>query len=279
MSCTFTPSQLLEIRRVRAIMSGCCAMSPNCGCGGGGGCHPCPPTPSSGTGPTGPAGGGTGATGPSGLPGSATNTGATGPTGYTGSTGYTGYTGETGPTGYTGETGSTGSTGYTGPTGETGSTGPTGPTGQAGDPFSFTLYFDLSGNANQIRKVYVPPGLFVDPPYDAGGVFTTNQIPYIQFYYDPPTIPGPHITLGLTKYKMVHSFAVQGFTSAGEWQPVPAVVLGPAKIYYRVTNDNSIEIRNLSGGNINGGNISTYPSPGSALDGYLGTVTLNYIRE
>ena len=278
-------------------MSGCCAMSPNCGCGGGGGCHPCPPTPSSGTGPTGPTGGGTGATGPTGSAGIATNTGATGPTGYTGSTGYTGYTGETGATGptgytgstgytgYTGETGETGPTGYTGetgptghtgPTGETGPTGSTGPTGQAGDPYSFTLYFDLSGNANEIRKVYIPPGLFSDPPYDAGGVFTSNDPPYIEFIFSPTSA---NIHLGLTKYKMVHSFAVQGFNAGGEWQPVAPILFGPTKIFYRVTNDNFIQIRNISAGNINGGNIGVYPSLGSFLDGYLGTVTLNYIRE
>jgi hypothetical protein len=277
-------------------MSGCCAISPNCGCGGGG-CHPCPPTPSSGTGPTGPPGGGTGATGPTGAAGIATNTGATGPTGYTGSTGYTGYTGETGetgPTGYTGSTGytgytgetgetgptgytgDTGPTGYTGSTGETGSTGPTGPTGIAGDPFSFTLYFDLSANAQEIRKVYVPPGLFNDPPYNTGYLFTSNEPPYMEFIFSPVA---PNINLGSTKYKMLHSFAVQGFNSASEWQPVPAVVLSPTKINYRVTSDNAVSIRNLSAGNISGGNISTYPATGTALESFLGTVTLNYIRE
>ena len=161
MSQTLTPSQLLEIRRVKAMVAGAgSTISPECfigppgpegptgpsgdpgsgtGGGGGGTGYTGPTGPAGGgTGPTGPAGGGTGATGPTGLastitgPTGALGTGPTGLTGSTGSVGPTGPTGRTGPTGPTGPSGPIGLTGPTGPTGRTGPTGPTGPTGRTG---------------------------------------------------------------------------------------------------------------------------------------------------
>jgi hypothetical protein len=274
MSCTFTPSQLLEIRRVRAIMSGCCAISPNCGCGGGG-CHPCPPTPSSGTGPTGPAGGGTGATGPAGLPGSATNTGATGPTGYTGSTGYTGYTGETGPTGYTGETGPTG---YTGPTGETGSTGPTGPTGIAGDPYSFTMFLAYeSGFPSRINQIYIPPGLFPDTNIDLapGGTFYADVSGVVgndlTFYNQP------YVILNNTRNANLAGIQVSGYLASDEWVPIPGQYISLGRVYFSSKEDYKVTLYGLNASNINGGNTTVIPSTGQ-LAGYIVTITLNYIK-
>lgn len=109
MSQTLTPSQLLEIRRVKAMIAGAGdTINPECFLG--------PPGPD---GPTGPTGGGTGGGG-----------GGDGGTGYTGPTGITGPTGRTGPFG-TGPTGPTGTpSSVTGPTGSLG-TGPTGPVGAA----------------------------------------------------------------------------------------------------------------------------------------------------
>ena len=172
MSQTLTPSQLLEIRRVKAMVAGAGqTINPECFLGPAGPTGPCCTGPTGGgtggggggadgpTGPTGPAGGGgsgTGGTGPTGIAGT---TGSTGPAGGgTGATGRTGSTGPTGPSGaastvtgpsgsqgptgssgpsgaastVTGPTGSTGSTGRTGPTGPTGPSGSTGPTGPTG---------------------------------------------------------------------------------------------------------------------------------------------------
>ena len=234
-------------------MAGCCATNSNCGCGGGG-CHPCPPTPSSGTGPTGPTGGGTGSTGPTGPAGIATNTGATGPTGYTG------YTG---------------STGYTGPTGEIGPTGSTGPTGQAGDPYSFTLYLDYS-STNEISRVYIPPGLMSDPFLNAGQILTNNY---------GPTGGGDAVifknltdlTLQNTTYPQLSSYAIQGYTIIGEWIPLDGTNYNYVnKIYYKQSSDYNIIIRRLNLIDINGGNL-TRPT-GGVLQGFLGTITLNFIR-
>lgn len=125
MSQTLTPSQLLEIRRVKAMVAGAgSTINPECFLG--------PPGPE---GPTGPTGDGTGGSG-----GGGSGTGYTGSTGPTGSMGPTGAgtNGSTGPTGMTGTMGSNGSIGptgaastITGPTGVTGRTGPSGPQGAA----------------------------------------------------------------------------------------------------------------------------------------------------
>jgi hypothetical protein len=117
MSSRLAPSDLLEIRRVKAMISGAgSAFDASCFMG--------PPGPTGPDGPPGPSGGPPGPTGEKGDPGPAGPAGPTGPSG-----------------------------GPTGPTGPTGATGPQGPTGEIGNyglPASIG-YFNPSGNPQYIQ--------------------------------------------------------------------------------------------------------------------------------
>jgi hypothetical protein len=272
MSCGLTQNELIEIRRVKALIAGNGGtINAQCFQGPPGPVGPTGSGSGSGTGATGSTGytGMTGPTGPAGIPGSATNTGASGPTGDTGPTGYTGDTGSTGPTGYTGYTGPTGK-GDTGDTGSTGYTGDTGPTGAPGDPYSFTMYLDYS-SGNSLSRLYIPPGLMQNPTLAPGGVFTSNVSPDLMFHSTS------QIILTSTSRAVVGGFQVQGFVASGEWQPIPAAFLKPSGVHYAMANDYSVSIRNLTLGNINGGNITTINSTGT-LSTFFATVTLNYIK-
>lgn len=157
MSQTLTPSQLIEIRRVKAALAGAGGtIDPYCFIGPTGDTGATGSTgaqgiqgPTGATGPRGPTGptGATGATGPigqTGTPGSASNTGATG---ATGAQGPQGPTGAMGPSGSASATGATGSLGPTGPTGATGPQGATGPAGSGDGSSAF-------GNILRVDKLY-----------------------------------------------------------------------------------------------------------------------------
>jgi hypothetical protein len=162
MSQTLTPSQLLEIRRVKAMVAGAGqTINPECFLG--------PPGPD---GPTGPTGDGTGSGGGSG-------TGYTGSTGPTGPTGVNGSIGTTGPTGVTGPQGIPGTATNTGATGPQGAsiTGPTGPAGSgSGSSFAVIKVPSAATNFNFSTAVASIPSSF--GTYVAGGsdaiTFTIN---------------------------------------------------------------------------------------------------------
>jgi len=246
-------------------------------------------------GPTGPTGGGipgpagtatnTGATGPAGpagargIDGTATNTGATGPTGPTGDIGPIGIsgtavnTGATGPSGGAGPTGGTGRTGNTGPTGGTGPTGNTGPTGPGNTNASksFTIFLDYSA-ANAIKRVYIPPGMFTNPPLSAGGTFTADVGTDLVF------LGNPTVAIRNTTYPFIVGLFANGYVTTGEWQLTSPSQIRPGNISYlnvTITADHAATIgANLTA--INGGNLSVYPSTGTAA-GFLAMITVFYL--
>ena len=253
-----------------------------------------------GTGPTGPGStvtGPTGYTGPIGTGPTGPGSTETGPTGYTGPIG-TGPTGAastlTGPTGYTGPIG-TGPTGaastVTGPTGRTGPTGPigTGPTGPAstvtgptgpgsegsGNSKSFTIYVDYApGTPPTLSRIYIPPGLSTDASLSAGGTFTAD-IPGVLTFFGTSSI-----SIVNTTYAIPIGMTSTGYTSngiSGFWfysgNNISSV---GGKINFSSTSDYTLNLTNVTAGNINGGNVATRPSSG-VLSGWLATLTIYFL--
>lgn len=136
------------------------------------------------------------------------------------------------------------------------------------NPKQFTIYLDYS-SPSQLSRVYLPPGLMTDPTLAVGGTFTADSSPDLVF------LGTTNLALTNTNLGLVTGFVVQGYIAAGEWIPIPGANISQNKVYYSQSAANSITIKGLNLGNINGGNSSVKPSFGSA-SGFLVTITLLY---
>lgn len=170
-----------------------------------------------------------------------------------------------------------------GPTGGTGSAGPIGPTGNtgpAGSPApvtaftkSFTIFVDYSAQ-NAISRVSIPAGLFTNPLLSAGGVFTANVGTDLVFI-GPGGAGTTTITCENTTNAFVTAIQVSGYSSSGQWIPIPGGNISQTRVYYSVSTDNNVEMRGLNLTNINGANVAVRPPAGVAA-GFLATITLFY---
>ncbi len=165
------------------------------------------------------------------------------------------------------------SIGPTGPAGTAGGTGPTGsPAPTIGLARSFTIFVDYTA-ANALSRVYIPPGLFANAPLSAGGTFTANQGTDLVF------LGNPTIVMQNMGYPFIVGLFANGYTntSGGQWQLTSPSQVRPGAGYLNVTTtaDYAATI-GADLGAINGGNLSVYPSSGTAA-GFLGMITLFYI--
>lgn len=219
MSQTLTPSQLLEIRRVKAMVAGAgTTINPECFIG--------PAGPQGDIGPTGPTGAGTGTSGG----------GGTGFTGYTGPTGTIG-TGPTGPTGLastvTGPTGAIG-TGPTGPTGLASTvTGPTGPTGRTGPTGQASTVTGPTGPLG--TGPTGPTGPAANGTNIIGSFFSTSSQPIS----DSTVVPTPAPTV----FEYNGTFVSQGVSLAGS--PTTRLLVSESGYYEAYY---SIQLVKTSGG-------------------------------
>lgn len=161
--------------------------------------------------------------------------------------------------------------------------GPTGPTGSAGPPVpipgalkAFTIFLDYN-TANEISRVYVPPGLFSAAAASGladGGVFTTNQGTDLVFL-SSSGVGLSTLQINNTKYAFCVGISLSGYLIAGEWVPVPGGNIGGTLISYSQPNDYGLLLKRLNLGRINGSNLNK-PAAGIAA-GFLATVTLFYV--
>jgi hypothetical protein len=149
------------------------------------------------------------------------------------------------------------------------SKGPTGPTEQAPAPQSnFTLYLDYD-SPNSISTLYIPPGLMTDPSLSGGAILTADVSGQVTFLGTSTVI------LENTSQPLVVKIDGSGYIAADYWVPIYGGNISQTKIYFKVGTDNSVEIRGLLLGNINGGNV-TVKAATSRAAGYLATITLFY---
>jgi hypothetical protein len=158
-----------------------------------------------------------------------------------------------------------------GPTGGTGPAGPPGPPSSTSIfAKSFTIFLDYTA-ANAISRVYIPPGLFANPPLSAGGTFDADQGTDLIFSGNP------RIVMENTSYAFIVGLFANGYVTSGQWQLVSPAQIRPGIGYLNVTTtaDYTATI-GADLGAINGGNLSVYPSSGTAA-GFLGMITLFYL--
>ena len=154
--------------------------------------------------------------------------------------------------------------------------GATGPAGGSetipGALKAFTIFVDFSA-LNAVSRVYIPPKLFADsnPVLAAGGTFTANQGTDLVF------LGQPSIVLNNTRYAFPAGLSGNGYINAGKWEIVPPAVIRHATgfLNYTTVADYSATI-SVDLNNINGANLSVYPTTGVAA-GYLATITIFYM--
>ena len=160
-----------------------------------------------------------------------------------------------------------------GPTGPAGGIGPTGsPAPTIGLARSFTIFLDYSAT-NALSRVYIPPGLFANAPLSAGGTFTANQGTDLVF------LGNPTIVMQNMRYPFIVGLFANGYisTSGGRWELTsPSQIRNAAGYLYVTTTADYTATIGADLGAINGGNLSTYPSSGTAA-GFLGMITLFYM--
>jgi hypothetical protein len=149
------------------------------------------------------------------------------------------------------------------------SKGPTGPTEQApAPPTNFTIYLDYD-TASTISRIYIPPGLMTNPALSGGATLTADVSGEVIFLGTSTVI------LNNTTYPLVVKIAGSGYIAADYWVPIPGGNISQSKIYFKVGTDNSVELRGLLLGNMNGGNVSVKAATSKA-SGFVATITLFY---
>jgi hypothetical protein len=147
--------------------------------------------------------------------------------------------------------------------------GPTGPPGPSGVVKSYTLYLDYS-TPNSISRIYIPPGLFnSESGLSEGGVYDSDQDSNLIF-------SGlQNISLRSLTYNMTAYINVLGYLANNQWQQIPGVNISATKINLVVTEENTVQINNLTLGNINGGQLnvkSTFP-----YADFLASVSITFV--